>query len=63
MPRVQRWLAQRPRYHVPFTPAAPVWFNLVERWFGLLMEKLDVGMSGLPWIADYRPGLLVSVLA
>ena len=36
---IHRWLAQRPRYHVHFTPMGSSWFNLVERWFGLLTEK------------------------
>ena len=31
--------AQRPRYHVHFTPTGSSWLNLVERWFGLLTEK------------------------
>ena len=36
---IRRWLAQRPRYHVHFTPTSSSWLNLVERWFGLLTEK------------------------
>ena len=36
---IHRWLAQRPRYHVHFTPTGSSWLNLVERWFGLLTEK------------------------
>ena len=36
---IRRWLAQRPRYHVHFTPTGSSWLNLVERWFGLLTEK------------------------
>lgn len=36
---IHRWLAQRPRYHVHFTPTSSSWLNLVERWFGLLTEK------------------------
>jgi transposase len=29
-PRVQRWLAARPRFHVHFTPTYASWFNQVE---------------------------------
>lgn len=38
-PRVRRWLALHPRFHVHFTPTAASWLNLVERWFALLSEK------------------------
>src|SRR5579859_3930155 len=27
------WLAQRPRYHVHYTPTYSSWLNKVERWF------------------------------
>jgi len=33
-PRVQKWLARHPRFHVYFTPTSSSWLNLVERWFG-----------------------------
>ena len=36
---IQRWLAQRPRYHLHFTPTSSSWLNLVERWFAALTEK------------------------
>ena len=36
---IHRWLAQRPRYHVHFTPTSSSWLNLVERWSELLTEK------------------------
>lgn len=36
---IQRWLAQRPRYHLHFTPTSASWLNLVERWFAALTEK------------------------
>ena len=32
-PKVQRWLARRPHWHVHFTPTGASWLNLVERWF------------------------------
>lgn len=38
-PRVRRWLATHPRFHVHFTPTGASWLNLVERWFALLSEK------------------------
>jgi transposase len=38
-PRVHRWLAQHPRYHLHFTPTSSSWLNLVERWFAALTEK------------------------
>ncbi len=38
-PRVQRWLAQRPRFHLHFTPTSTSWLNLVERWFRELTAK------------------------
>ena len=39
-PAVQQWLANHPRFHVHFTPTSSSWLNQVERWFGLLTEKL-----------------------
>src|SRR3954466_7045429 len=38
-PRIQRWLAAHPRFHLHFTPTSASWLNLVERWFALLTEK------------------------
>ena len=38
-PKVQRWLAQRPRFHLHFTPTSTSWLNLVERWFRELSQK------------------------
>lgn len=36
---VRTWLAQRPRYHVHFTPTSASWLNLVERFFAQITEK------------------------
>jgi hypothetical protein len=36
---IRPWLAQRPRFHVHFTPPSASWINLVERWFAALTEK------------------------
>lgn len=37
--RVRAWFAQRPRYHVHFTPTYASWLNQVERWFGLITQQ------------------------
>ncbi|MER5917731.1 IS630 family transposase [Streptomyces sp. NPDC001982] len=37
---IRAWLAKRPRFHVHFTPTGSSWINQVERWFGLLTDKL-----------------------
>ena len=38
-PKVQAWLAKRPRYHLHFTPTSASWINQVERWFGLISQR------------------------
>jgi transposase len=38
-PRVRRWFARHPRFHVHFTPTSASWLNLVERWFATLTQK------------------------
>lgn len=38
-PRIHRWLARHPRYHLHFTPTGASWINLVERWFATFTEK------------------------
>ena len=39
---VQRWLRprQRHRFHFHFTPTSSSWLNQVERWFGLITDKM-----------------------
>src|SRR6202034_1301961 len=37
--RVRLWLAERPRFHVHYTPTYSGWLNLVERWFGLITQQ------------------------
>jgi transposase len=37
---IRAWLASHPRFHVHFTPTGSSWMNQVERWFGLLTDKL-----------------------
>ena len=39
-PAIRDWLAQRPRFHVHFTPTGSSWINQVERWFGFLTDQL-----------------------
>lgn len=37
---IKTWLSKHPRFHVHFTPTGSSWMNQVERWFGLLTDKL-----------------------
>ncbi|MEU1502212.1 IS630 family transposase [Streptomyces sp. NPDC005732] len=37
---IKAWLGKHPRFHVHFTPTGSSWINQVERWFGLLTDKL-----------------------
>jgi transposase len=39
-PAIQAWLGRHPRFHMHFTPTGSSWMNQVERWFGLLTDKL-----------------------
>lgn len=38
-PKVQRWLARHPRFHMHFIPTSSSWLNLVERRFRDLSEQ------------------------
>jgi transposase len=38
-PRIQRWLAKRPRSDLHFTPTGASWLNQIERWVALLTQK------------------------
>ena len=38
-PKVKNWLAQRPHWHVHFTPTSASWMNLVEGFFADITEK------------------------
>ena len=38
-PRVKRWLAPRPRFHVHFTPTYASWLNQVEIWFNRITQQ------------------------
>ena len=48
-PKVLRWLAQRPHFHLHFTPTSASWLNLVERFFRDLSQDV------------LRPGSFASV--
>jgi len=39
-PKVLRWLAARPRFHLHFSPTSASWLNLVERFFCDLSQDL-----------------------
>jgi transposase len=39
-PEIRAWLAKHPRFHLHFTPTGSSWMNQVERWFGVLTDKL-----------------------
>lgn len=38
--QINAWLARHPRFHLHFTPTGSSWVNQVERFFGLLTDKL-----------------------
>ena len=38
-PRVKRWFALHPRYHVHFTPTYASWLNQVEIWFNRITQQ------------------------
>ena len=37
--KTKLWLAQRPRFHVHYTPTYSSWINQVERWFGIITQR------------------------
>jgi transposase len=38
-PKVKRWFARHPRYHLHFTPTSASWLNQVERFFAEITER------------------------
>lgn len=38
-PKVKRWFAARPRYHVHYTPTSASWLNQVEIWFNIITQR------------------------
>jgi transposase len=56
-PKVKKWLSQRKRYHLHFTPTSSSWLNQVERWFaGITRTRIRRGTfrSVRTLIADIR---------
>jgi len=44
-PKVQKWLARHPRFHMHFTPTSASWLNMVERFFrSLTTDRLRRGV-------------------
>jgi transposase len=44
-PKVQKWLARHPRFHLHFTPTSASWLNMVERFFrDLTVNRLRHGV-------------------
>jgi transposase/transcriptional regulator with XRE-family HTH domain len=44
-PKVQKWLAKHPRFHLHFTPTSASWLNMVERFFrDLTVHRLRRGV-------------------
>jgi len=44
-PKVHRWLARHPRFHLHFTPTGSSWLNMVERFFrDLTVQRLRRGV-------------------
>ena len=38
-PKVKRWFARHPHYHLHFTPTSASWLNQVERFFALFTDQ------------------------
>ena len=38
-PEVKKWLSERPRYRLHFTPTSSSWLNQIERWFAEITRK------------------------
>lgn len=63
---VQRWLKpkKRRRFHFHFTPTSNSWLNQVERWFGLITERMirrptfhsvrELEQSIYQWLANWN---------
>ena len=39
-PEINKWFTAHPRFHIHFTPTGSSWVNQVERFFGLITDKL-----------------------
>ncbi len=51
--QVQSWLAQRPRYHLHFTPTSASWLNAVESWFSQL-ERRSIYRNSFSSVQELR---------
>ena len=38
-PKVKRWLATHPRFHIHYTPTYSSWLNQVEIWFNIITQR------------------------
>ncbi|SRR5713101_3832109 len=38
-PKIKRWLAAHPRWHVHYTPTYASWLNQIEIWFNLITQR------------------------
>jgi transposase len=38
-PKVKRWLATHPRWHIHYTPTYASWLNQIEIWFNIITQK------------------------
>ena len=54
-PRVRRWFARHPRFHVHFTPTSASWLNLVERWFATLTDNRSSAARIAARVRSRRP--------
>ena len=63
-PKVEKWLARRPRFHVYFTPTSSSWLNMVERFFrdltqnrlkrGIFLDVEDLIMAIIDYIDKHN---------
>jgi putative transposase len=51
-PKVKAWLAARPRWHMHFIPTYSSWLNQVERFFGLITDKV-IRRGSFTSVADF----------
>jgi hypothetical protein len=57
---IHDWLAQRPRFHLRFTPTSASWHNLVERRFALLTRR-RLGRGAFTSTADLEAAILAHI--
>jgi putative transposase len=38
-PKIKRWLATHPRYHVHYTPTSASWLSQVKIWFNIITQR------------------------